>query len=113
MKTGDKGMAIEITGLPVTNFSTPQDSGKTDTTGNSAKSVPNGSNPAAPVVTDDVTITRDAENLRMIEISISKQSEIDHERVSQLKLAIESGSYNIDSQRVAEKFVQLETQLSV
>lgn len=106
-------MAIEITGLPATTFSNPRDSGKADATGSNANRSSSAGNAVVPVSSDEVTITSDAEKLRMLEASISAQSEIDHERVSQLKMLIDSGQYHIDTESVAEKFLQLEARLSV
>lgn len=104
-------MAIEITGLPITAFSDPRDSGKTDATGSNTSRNSSTGNTSVPVVSDEITITSDAENLRLLDASINSQSEIDHERVAELKMEIDSGSYRIDTQSVAEKFLQLEARL--
>jgi anti-sigma28 factor (negative regulator of flagellin synthesis) len=37
---------------------------------------------------------------------------VDAERIDHLKLAIDEGNYTINTLRVAEKFIQFETQLS-
>lgn len=105
-------MAIEIKGLPLTGFSNTRDGGKTDATGSNTNHSSSAGNTVASVKSDEVTITSDAKNLRMLEASINAESEIDHERVSQLKMEIDSGSYHIDTQRVAEKIIQLEARLS-
>ena len=45
--------------------------------------------------------------------SITQMEQADAERIDHLKLAITEGNYTINTLRVAEKFIQFETQLSV
>lgn len=106
-------MAIEITGLPqAVTTSIPKDNGQAGTNKSDANQTNSSGNSRSPII-DGVTITREAQNLYKMEIDISTQSEIDANRVANLKMEIDSGRYNIDSSRVAEKFLQFETQLAV
>lgn len=106
-------MAIEMTGIPNTASATTQG----DTTRNGVGK--SNTDPSAPdnsrgkIVTDDVTITREAQDLIKIEAHVSQQSEIDHSRVSALKTEIDAGRYTIDPSRVADKFLLFEKMLSV
>ena len=45
--------------------------------------------------------------------SVAQAARIDAERIDHLKIAINKGNYTINPLRVAEKFIQFETQLSV
>jgi len=62
----------------------------------------------APIPADKVTLTRQAEELRMIEDVINNQTDFDNNRVESLKLEIDAGRYDIDAQRVAEKLIEFE-----
>lgn len=116
-------MAIEISGIPQ-NASplSPGDKNETTESRRNTQSVDAGSSHAStkntaqanvqPARVDDVTITQDARNLIKIEADVNKSSEIDDERVASLKQAIDSGRYNIDPAKVAEKFLQFETMLA-
>ncbi len=109
-------MAIEITGAT----STPSSGNKVDNTKTTPNSIsaPNdqgsgrASTEAANNITatpvDKITLTKQAEDLRMIEKIITEQTDIDNERVESLKLEIDSGRYDIDAQRVAQKFIEFE-----
>lgn len=44
--------------------------------------------------------------------SVAQLAKIDAERIDHLKLAINKGKYTINTLRVAEKFIQFETQLT-
>lgn len=105
-------MAVEIKGVttaPLTdtkvgttnptpiNNSNPN-SGSVDTTGSSTASA------------DKLSLTRRAEEMHMLEKNINSQPDIDTNRVEDLKLQIDSGRYDIDAQRVAEKLIAFETQ---
>jgi negative regulator of flagellin synthesis FlgM len=119
-------MAVEISGINTTPLS---DSKSSDKKANGHDSSPqigviNNASNARPVSNDQqaqtigsslassdtVTITKKAETLQMLESDINKQPDIDNERIESLKIAIDSGEYDIDSQRVAEKLIQFETQ---
>ncbi|MBL1277393.1 MAG: flagellar biosynthesis anti-sigma factor FlgM [Ectothiorhodospiraceae bacterium] len=63
-----------------------------------------------PARIDSVSISQTAEQLRNIESNINMQPDIDHLRVETLKDAIDAGKYNIDPFRVAEKFIDFDTQ---
>ncbi|MFV2056047.1 MAG: flagellar biosynthesis anti-sigma factor FlgM [Thiohalomonadales bacterium] len=57
---------------------------------------------------DTVNITRSAASLQAVEQQLSSIPVVDQKRVEQLRLAIENGSYQIDAQRTAEKFLEME-----
>jgi negative regulator of flagellin synthesis FlgM len=110
-------MAVDITGVSTT----PLSGNKTDSTKTASSNIldPNnqGSGRAATTVantttpiTDKITLTQQAEDLRMIEKAVNEQTGVDNERVESLKLEIDSGRYDIDTQRVAEKLIQFEMQ---
>jgi flagellar biosynthesis anti-sigma factor FlgM len=58
---------------------------------------------------DKITLTKQAEDLRMIENAVFAQTGIDSERVDSLKIEIDAGRYDIDVQRVAEKLIEFES----
>jgi flagellar biosynthesis anti-sigma factor FlgM len=107
-------MAVEITGVNAT----PLSGNKTDNAAPTKKTELNelgikrtssdvSSVSAAPV--DKITLTKQAEDLRMIENAVFAQTGIDSERVDSLKIEIDAGRYDIDVQRVAEKLIEFES----
>ncbi len=66
---------------------------------------------AAQNAEDRVEISADAANLRNVAADLESQESFDAERVAAIKTAIENGDYPVDSRRLAEKFLQLESEL--
>jgi negative regulator of flagellin synthesis FlgM len=56
----------------------------------------------------NVTFTQAAAELKDIEQRLLEESAVDPERVSQMKHELASGNYRIDTQRVADKMLELE-----
>ena len=59
---------------------------------------------------ESVQLSKDAQQLQKVSEKLRDQPAVDKERVAQLKQAIENGSYQIDSMRVAGKLLNLESQ---
>lgn len=55
---------------------------------------------------DQLQLSSEANSLRNIEQQLTKLPDVDEARVEALKLAIESGNYEINSSRIAEKLLQ-------
>lgn len=60
---------------------------------------------------DTVKISDDANNLREMQARLERQESFDEARVSEIRQAISEGHYPIDNERLAEKFLELESQL--
>jgi len=60
---------------------------------------------------DQVSITPSAAKLQAVEQKIAALPVVDQVRVDKLKSAVESGQYQIDTKRIAEKFLQFESEL--
>ena len=109
-------MSNEINGLPgkapATNTNSSHTAPANVSRNNASDPQKSGSQTASIVSpsSDSLTLTRQAENLITLEASVNEQSGIDSGRVEDLKLAIDAGQFNIDPLRVAEKFIQFETQ---
>ena len=63
---------------------------------------------AAPQASDHVTLTDSARSLQKIEEAIAKAPVVDTAKVATIKQAVRSGTYQIDSGRVADKLLQFE-----
>ncbi len=63
---------------------------------------------AASQATDHVTLTDSARSLQKIEEAIAKAPVVDTAKVATIKQAVSSGTYQIDSGRVADKLLQYE-----
>ena len=104
-------MAIEPTGPSTTNINTS--SGSSQTTSVQADAIDkNKNNSIDKVLTDAVTLSATAEKLKAIEEKLAAVPEVDSDRVAQIREAINSGQYKIDSESTAEKFLDFEKSLS-
>lgn len=56
-----------------------------------------------------VNLSAQAQQLQAIEEKLRDLPEVDNERVSQIKQAIADGSYKVDSSRIADKLLSLES----
>jgi negative regulator of flagellin synthesis FlgM len=66
---------------------------------------------AAPQSADTVTLTNSARSLQKIEEAVAKTPVVNAAKVASMKQAINSGSYQIDAGRVADKLLQFESGL--
>lgn len=60
---------------------------------------------------DRVEISADAAQLRDVAAALESQESFDEARVAAIKSALEQGQYPVDSRRLAEKFLELESQI--
>lgn len=73
--------------------------------------------PAAPPAqqgtgTESVVLTDTASRLQSLESLVKQAPEVDQHKVTALRQAIADGSYQVDANRVAQKFARFETALS-
>ena len=64
-----------------------------------------------PSSSDTVTLTDAAAQLRSLESTLGELPVVDSQRVEDLQRAIENGSYEVDTQRIADKMLQFEANL--
>ncbi len=104
-------MAIEPTSPSTTNINTSSGSNKTSSV-QSDTTDKNTSKSANKILADAVTLTATAEKLKALEEKLAAVPEVDSERVAQIREAISSGQYKIDTESTAEKFLNFEKSLS-
>jgi len=103
------------------NAATPANSGRTGSTQSGGRAEAVNTNQAAPVATtteqaetskagESVQFRREAQQLQKVADKLRDLPTVDKERVSRLKQAIADGSYQVDSQRVAGKLLDFESQ---
>jgi len=107
-------MAINVTG---NNLNQTQ---KTTSGNRPVKAVPNvaqqsGDNrPTSKTTpkTDSITLTESAANFKKLEESIAHLPIVDMQKVEEIQKAIADGSYKIDADKIAEKFIDMELALN-
>ena len=57
---------------------------------------------------DQLTLTQSARSLQKIAAAVANAPVVDANKVESVKLAINSGTYNIDAGRIADKILQFE-----
>jgi negative regulator of flagellin synthesis FlgM len=77
---------------------------------NDVQSSPNGS--AASVTADQVTLTDSARTLQKLGEAIASTPAVNSAKVATVKAAIQSGTYKINSQSVADKLLHYESGLN-
>lgn len=103
------------------NAATPANSGRTGSAQPGGQTEATSSKQPVPVTPsseqastgkggESVQLSREAQQLQKIGEKLRDQPAINKERVAQLKQAIAEGSYQVDSQRVAGKLLNFESQ---
>ncbi len=79
-----------------------------DPSGSDASPSPSTASTAASQSSDHVTLTDSARSLQKIEEAIAKAPVVDSAKVAAVKQSVSSGTYKIDTGRVADKILQFE-----
>jgi len=105
-------MAIDFPGLPPTPSAGNR--GKVSEHQSAASGATNQPAPPSgrPERADTVRISDTAQALQRSVDDQSNSSGVDNERVARVKAAIESGSYQIDNERIADRMLQLDDLMS-
>lgn len=61
---------------------------------------------------DEVRLSEQARQLRSLEGRVNAQDAFDGERVEAIRTAIAEGRYHVDAERLAERFIELESSLN-
>ena len=103
-------MAIEINGLPSSQVKTTAEGSQTRSGQQESGMVPQGPG-RTPAGTDTVSLTGTAAHLKTLEQAMASLPVVDSQRVEQLRQSVSNGSYRVDAQRVANKFISFEKQM--
>jgi negative regulator of flagellin synthesis FlgM len=103
-------MPIEPTGMAATDLKTSSEGSQVTV----ARTEPTVSQQETgkSSTSETVSLTDTARQLRSLENRLSTLPAVDIQRVENVKQALADGSYEFDSERAAEKFLQLETLLN-
>ncbi len=102
-------MVIDLTGSSPQQALAARD--KVSTQKSSGEAGPVSNAPAKPVSKDTVELSKEAKAISSAKASIADSPDIDSDKVASIKAAVESGSYQVDSLKVAEKMFSLESML--
>jgi len=103
-------MAIEITGIATSHTQTSSESSNVLV----ARTEPTVAQKATGSLqtAETVTLSDFAQQLRSLHSGLGSVPVVDIQRVEQVKKSLNNGSYDFNPDRVAAKFVKLETQLA-
>ena len=105
-------MAIEMSGIGSSGLTETGENSASRKIVNDGKEQQAGNNATKTQShSDQVTITPSAAKLQAVEQKLAAVPVVDQQRVEQLRSAIESGEYQVDAKRTAEKFLQFECNL--
>ena len=104
-------MPIEITGQNNSPVQTDRNTRPENNVGRSEPTVDQEASSGRPSTADTVSLTETSAQLRSIESSLAALPVVDAQRVESIKQAIADGSYQIDSQTVADKLIDFEATL--
>ena len=88
---------------------TSSTSGKRDAALDNTEKAATGNNQEAASERSSVSLSQQAQQLQAIEERLRELPEVDSERVNQIKQAIADGSYQVDSNRIADKLLSFES----
>jgi len=83
-----------------------------NSTGNPVQHVAGKENKSSSGPANEVSLTDTAAKLRQLEAKVASQPVVDTQRVESVKKAIATGSFKIDSGRVADKMAEFESLLA-
>ncbi|WP_350976633.1 flagellar biosynthesis anti-sigma factor FlgM [Shewanella sp. AC34-MNA-CIBAN-0136] len=66
---------------------------------------------AAPVKTDSVSITSQAQQLQSAQTKMASLPEVDQKKVAEIKQAISEGRYKVDAEKLAANIASFEAEL--
>lgn len=98
-------MANDISGI---DSSRTQQAGERNVSGAKKESTSSTSSSPTSSGADKISLTDTAARLKALEHQLTKQSEIDDNRVSNVQEAISNGNYKVDPERVADKMISFE-----
>lgn len=67
---------------------------------------------AVTSASETVTVTPQAERLQQLEQTLADTPAVDEQRVAEIRQALANGQYKVDADRIAEKLLALEQDLS-
>ena len=102
-------MAIQITGIALAGVPTSAENSNVLVARTEPTAVQKET--GSPQTAETVTLSDFAQQLRSLENHLGAVPVVDTQRVEQVKQSLLNGNYDFNAERVAAKFLQLETQL--
>lgn len=105
-------MAIEIKGSGANHTPLVTESQKQQVQAQQQSNAVQPAQPAAGNSGDQVNLTGTASQLRALEQQLVSQPVVDTQRVAAIRHEINSGQYNINPERIADKMIRMESLIS-
>jgi len=102
-------MSVDLNGIGPGQVNTPRTTA--DKSSNQNTQAPAGEqskaqNPAARG--ENVNLSSQAKNLNQLEQKLGEYPEMDDDRISQIRSALEDGSYKVDAEKLAQKMLDMD-----
>lgn len=102
---------------PINGFGGIRPESSTREATDTASKTRNGNSAAAGATSsqsgDQVSLTADAERIRKMQTDMQEQPAIDQAKVDRIKQMITDGEYQVDAEKVADKFMELELSVGI
>lgn len=100
-------MVKEINGSGISRAPLQQDVGASNRAASKPEARPEGA-AASRAVSDNVSLSSNAQNLRSASEKLQKLPEVNEKRVAEIRAALESGEYKVDDLVLADKLLAAE-----
>jgi len=103
-------MSVDLNGIGPGQVNTPRTTADKSSNQTSTQAASAEQNKAQSPATrgENVKLSNQAKNLNQLEQKLGEYPEMDDDRVSQIRAALEDGSYKVDAEKLAQKMLDMD-----